>query len=124
MKLKKETIPAPKLHSIVRMNVDGSVSKHATKLFRVVKENGEASTISVEPAAFTCAFTQFKVGQKGISSTVRASYKYLDSTKTWRPDAPKSSQTWALALKMFEAQNRGVSLDEYLHAEANNAAWQ
>lgn len=124
MKLKKETIPAPKLHSIVRMNVDGSVSKHATKLFRVLKKDKKATTISVEPLEFIDALSRFKTNQKGISATVRAAYQHLDTTKSRKRGVGKSAQTWALALKMLEAQKRGVSLDEYLHAEANNAAWQ
>lgn len=124
MNLAKQTTEAPRLHSVFRERADGTAREYHTKLFRVVKQNGKASTISVEPLEFIDALTRFKTTQKGISPFVRAAYAHLDASKAWKKGLKKSGQAWALAVKMLEAQQRGVSLDEYLHAEANNAAWQ
>lgn len=124
MNLEKQKPQAPTLHSVFRERADGTAREYHTKLFRVVKQNGKASTISVEPLEFIDALSRFKTNQRGISPFVRAAYAHLDASKGWKKGVGKSAQTWALAVKMLEAQRKGVSLDEYLHAEANNAAWQ
>lgn len=124
MNLEKQKPEAPRLHSVVRERMDGTALEYPTKLFRVLKKDGRATTISVEPLEFIDALSRFKTNQKGISPFVRAAYSRLDTSKGWKKGVGKSAQTWALAVKMLEAQHKGVSLDEYLHAEANNAAWQ
>ena len=108
---------------VVRTLADGTERKYARKFFRVYRDDGRPTTVSMEFEDYFRLCAKFRIGQAQASTTMRQAAKLVCGRDPSNRTVLFSAQIRTCAVLLLNAQAKGVTLEEYEAAMANNNAW-